>query len=87
MQAIFSGIPPAITSAKTGQTRMVGIDNLAEVIGLIKDGTADSSSSSRPEMQGYWSIMSAFHQVNGGPAPDHIDTGNVMITKDNLTSY
>lgn len=82
------GIGQAIKeSGKAGQVKMVGIDNLAEVIGLIKDGTADSSSSSRPEMQGYWSIVSAWQQVNGAPAPDHIDTGNVMITKDNLTSY
>lgn len=82
------GIGQAIKeSGKAGTVKMVGLDNLKEVLGLIKDGTADSSSSSRPEMQGYWSIISAWQQANGAPAPDHIDTGNVMITKDNLTSY
>ncbi len=82
------GIGQAIKEAgKGGQVKMVGLDNLAEMLGLIKDGTADSSASSRPEMQGYWSVVAAWQQVNGAPAPDHIDTGNVMISKDNLDSY
>lgn len=82
------GIGQAIKeSGKAGQVKMVGLDNLAEVLGLIKDGTADSSASSRPEMQGYWSVLSVWQQASGAPAPDHIDTGNVMISKDNLDSY
>jgi ribose transport system substrate-binding protein len=79
------GIGQAIVEAsKQDQVKLVGLDNLNEMLDLIRSGVADSSSASLPEMQGYWSIMLLWAQVTGAPVPDYIDTGSAFLTKDNV---
>lgn len=64
--------------------QLVGLDNLNEMLDLIRDGVADSSSASQPELQGYWSVMLLWQQATGAPVPNFIDTGNAFLTKDNV---
>ncbi|WP_182086429.1 substrate-binding domain-containing protein [Aureimonas sp. ME7] len=79
------GIGQAIVEAGKGdQVKLVGLDNLAEMLDLIRSGVADSSSASLPEMQGYWSVMLLWAQVTGAPVPDYVDTGSAFLTKDNI---
>ncbi|RJE89559.1 sugar ABC transporter substrate-binding protein [Paracoccus onubensis] len=79
------GIGQAIQEAgKTGDVILVGLDNLPEMLQLIRDGVAESSSSTRPEMQGYWSIMAMWQQAMGIDTPKYIDTGIDFITKEDL---
>lgn len=79
------GIGQAIReSGKTGKVQEVGLDNLNDMIQLIKEGVAESSASSRPEMQGYWSVISAWQQAIGQKTPKYIDTGIDLITKQTL---
>lgn len=82
------GIGQAIKEAgKTGKVQLVGLDDLNQMLELIKEGVADSSSASRPTMQGYWAVMNMWQHATGAVTPEHIDTGNVMITPDNVDSY
>ena len=60
------GIGIAIKEAnKVGTVKEVGLDDLNQLIELIKEGVVDSSSASRPQMQGYWSIIALWQQGLG----------------------
>ena len=79
------GIGQAITEAgKQDKVKLVGLDNLPEMLDMIRSGVADSSSASQPELQGYWSVMLLWAQVTGAPVPGYLDTGNAFLTKDNV---
>lgn len=79
------GIGLAIKEAgKTGKVLSVGLDNLNQLLALIKEGVVESSSSTKPEMQGAWSVMALWMQALGQPTPKTIDTGILIITKDSL---
>ena len=82
------GVGQAIKEAgKVGKVLEVGLDDLPEMVQLVKDGVAESSSASRPEMQGYWSVIALWQNSLGMKTPKYIDTGTVVITKDNLKTY
>ncbi len=79
------GIGQAIIEAgKTGEVQLVGMDNLQEMLDLISDGVADSSSASQPQLQGWYSVMMLWAQANDMPVPLFIDTGNAFLTADDL---
>ncbi|KXV28405.1 substrate-binding domain-containing protein [Gluconobacter japonicus] len=79
------GIGQAIReSGKAGKVQEVGLDNLNDMLQLIKDGVAESTASSRPEMQGYWAVVSAWQSAMGQKTPKYIDTGIDVITKKSL---
>lgn len=79
------GIGQAIIEAgKQGKVKLVGMDNLPEMLDMIRNGVADSSSASQPELQGYWSVMLMWAQATGAPVPLYLDTGNAFLTKDNI---
>ena len=79
------GIGQAIVEAgKQNKVKLVGLDNLPEMLDLIRKGVADSSSASQPELQGYWSVMMLWAQATGAPVPGYIDTGNAFLTKANV---
>ncbi|WP_319410684.1 substrate-binding domain-containing protein [uncultured Cohaesibacter sp.] len=79
------GIGQAIVEAgKEGDVTLVGLDNLPEMLDMIRNGVADSSSASQPELQGYWSVMLLWAQATGAPVPGYLDTGNAFLTKENV---
>ncbi|KAA9001283.1 sugar ABC transporter substrate-binding protein [Affinibrenneria salicis] len=79
------GIGQAIKEAnKANQVLLVGLDDLAEMLQLIRDGVADSTSSTKPEMQGYWAVMTMWQKAIGIETPKYIDTGIAVINKDNV---
>jgi ribose transport system substrate-binding protein len=79
------GVGQAIVEAgKQGKVKLVGLDNLPEMLDMIRNGVADSSSASQPELQGYWSVMLLWAQATGAPVPGYLDTGNAFLTKNNL---
>lgn len=79
------GIGQAIQEAgKVGDVLLVGMDDLPEMLQMIRDGVADSTSSTKPEMQGYWSVMTMWQQAMGVETPKYIDTGIAVFNKDNV---
>lgn len=82
------GIGQAIKEAdKVGEVQLVGLDDLSQMLVLVEEGVADSSSASRPLMQGYWSVMNMWQEATGAVTPDQIDTGNIMITQENVETF
>jgi ribose transport system substrate-binding protein len=82
------GVGLAIKEAgKTGVIKAVGLDDLNQLIELIKEGVVESSSASRPQMQGYWAIVALWQQSLGIPTPKKIDTGVKVITQDMAKDY
>jgi ribose transport system substrate-binding protein len=77
------GVGQAIKEAGlVGKVQMVGLDNLPDMIKLVQDGVADSSSSTRPQIQGFYSVMMLYDGANGIVTPKTVDTGILLITKD-----
>lgn len=82
------GIGQAIKEAgKAGKVVYVGSDDLPQMIELIKEGVADSSTSTKPRMQGYWSVLSLWQATLGVNMPKSIDTGIAIITKRMAKDY
>ena len=82
------GIGIAIKEAgKTGEILSVGMDDLAQLLVLIKEGVVESSSSTKPYMQGSWAVMAMWMEALGRPTPKWIDTGIAVITQDNVDTY
>jgi ribose transport system substrate-binding protein len=76
------GIGQAIKEAgKTGKVIEVGLDNLKDMVKLVTGGVADSSSSTRPQIQGFYAMKMLYHGANGIVTPKTVDTGILLITK------
>ena len=65
---------------RVGKVRSVGSDDLPQMIELIREGVVDSSTSTKPRMQGYWSMISLWQATIGAPMPKRIDTGIGIVT-------
>ncbi len=79
------GIGQAIKEAGlVGKVKLVGLDNLPDMVKLVEEGMADSSSSTRPHIQGFYAVMMLYDGTNGIVTPKTIDTGILVLTKDNL---
>lgn len=70
------GIANAIREAgKQDQIMAVGMDNLIEILEAVQDGALKATSSTLPQEQGMFAVMSLFQLANGLPAPANCDTG------------
>ena len=82
------GVVLAIKQAgKVGKVLSVGLDDLPQMIELINEGVAELSASTKPRMQGYWTVLALWQSTMGVNVPKRIDTGIAVITKDMAKSY
>ena len=58
---------------------MVALDDLPELMDLIKRGVVDSTAASKPRSQGYWSVLTLWQQGLGAPPIPRIDTGIAVL--------
>ncbi|MEC8919088.1 substrate-binding domain-containing protein [Salinicola sp. MIT1003] len=72
---------------KVGEVQLVGLERLPEMLQLVEEGVADSTVANRPEAQGYWTVQALWQQVLDIAAPDYMDTGVDLITRDNLGDF
>ncbi len=74
------GIGQAIKEAnKVGKVQFVGIDNLTQMVELVNQHVADSSISTNPHMQGFWSTIIMWQAKLGNKGPAVFDTGFYTI--------
>ncbi len=74
------GIGRAIASlGAQGRVQLVGIDDLPELVGLIRSGVVDSSVATKPRAQGYWSVLALWQQTLAAPPIERIDTGITVV--------
>ncbi|MFM7652994.1 MAG: substrate-binding domain-containing protein [Vulcanococcus sp.] len=57
------------------QVKVVALDDLPDLLALIRSGAVDSTAATRPRAQGYWAVLSLWQQGLGAPAVERIDTG------------
>lgn len=74
-------------AGKVGKVLSVGLDDLPQMIELINEGVAELSASTKPRMQGYWTVLALWQSTMGVNMPKRIDTGIAVITKDMAKSY
>ncbi len=67
-----------------GKVKLVGFDSSKEEIQLIENGTICAVVVQRPFNMGYLAVMSAVELTNGKAIQAQIDTGSVVVTKDNM---
>jgi ribose transport system substrate-binding protein len=69
------GVARAITAlSKTGRVKVVALDDLPELLQLIRCGVVDSTAATKPFSQGYWAVLSLWQQGLGAPPIERIDT-------------
>jgi ribose transport system substrate-binding protein len=74
------GVGSAIQAmGKQGSVQVVGLDDLPELLELIKNGVVDSTAASKPISQGYWSVLTLWQQGVGAPPIQRIDTGIAVL--------
>lgn len=67
-----------------GRVRLVGFDAEATQVGFIEEGIMHASMVQRPFNMGYLGVKEAYEISVNKKKPSYIDTGSVLINKDNL---
>ena len=67
---------------------LIGYDDMEETLAYIRDGVIDGVIVQAPYQMGYLGVkMLAEYIDNGELESDHIDTGTITVTKDNVDNY
>lgn len=82
------GIAAAIKeTGRVGNVKVVGMDGIKPILQTIKDGIIESSSATKPRMQGSMSVVMLWLASQGIPLPQKIDTGIDVITQENVDRF
>jgi ribose transport system substrate-binding protein len=71
---------------KKGQVRIVGFDASPDLLEALKEGTIDALVVQNPFRIGHDGLATAVAVVQGKPVAKRIDTGVVVVRRDNLES-
>jgi len=71
---------------KKGQVKVVGFDASSDLLGALKDGTIDALVVQNPFRIGHDAVVAAVAASRKQPVEKRIDTGAVVVTRDNLGS-
>jgi len=71
---------------KEGDIRLIGFDSSMNEIKLLERGVMQATIIQKPFQMGYLSVKAAVDVIRGGPGsvPKFIDTGSLVITKQNM---
>jgi ribose transport system substrate-binding protein len=95
LTAIFAvsaeGAPGAATvikeQGKTGKIIVAGFDDLPDTLIAIRNNIVSFCLAQRTYKMGWLSVEKLLDAINGKPLPKEIDTGVLIITKDNVDKY
>lgn len=86
--ACGSGVAAAIEEAgKAGEVKFVSMDNLIEILNYVKSGTITATSSTMPQEQGAFAVLTLFQANMGLTIPKTIDTGIAYIDETNIDEW
>lgn len=86
--ACGSGVAAAIEEAgKAGEVKFVSMDNLIEILNYVKSGTITATSSTMPQEQGAFAVLTLFQANLGLTIPKTIDTGIAYIDETNIDEW
>ena len=69
---------------RVGKIKMVGFDSSKLLVDGIKDGVIDSLVMQDPFKIGYEGVKAAIDKLDGKEVRRRIDTGAVLVTKENM---
>ncbi|MCX8035802.1 MAG: sugar-binding protein [Candidatus Sumerlaeia bacterium] len=72
---------------KAGKILLGGFDDLPDTLAAIKDGTVQFCIAQKTYKMGWLSVEKLLDAIAGKPLPKEIDTGVLIITKDNVDTY
>jgi ribose transport system substrate-binding protein len=72
---------------KSGKIVLAGFDDLPDTLAAIKAGIANFCIAQRTYKMGWLSVEKLLEATEGKPLPKEIDTGVIIITKDNADTY
>lgn len=81
--------PTAVAESKK-DIRVLAFDVDVTVLDKVKSGEIDGTVAQGMYNMGYWSMMMLFTEANGLSAkalPENLDTGVVIVTKENVDEY
>jgi ribose transport system substrate-binding protein len=67
-----------------GKVHFVGFDASEKLVQAVRSGEIDALVVQRPFEMGYLSIKAMVDHIHGKPVQPRVDTGSVLVTKDNL---
>lgn len=95
LAAIFSvsaeGAPGAATvvkeQGKAGKIIVAGFDDLPDTLAAIRNDIVSFCLAQRTYKMGWLSVEKLLDAIDGKPLPKVIDTGVIVIRKDNVDNY
>ncbi|MDO4343673.1 MAG: sugar-binding protein [Eubacteriales bacterium] len=72
---------------RTGEILLIGFDDLEQTLDLIRNGEIYGTVAQRPVNGGYLAVQYMVDLLNGKEIPERVDTGCVLVTKDNVDTY
>ena len=86
-EAAALGVGDAIAEkGAQDEVLVVGFDNATQELAYLEAGVIDALVVQRPYNMGYMSVKSAAEFLLGNPIPSFIDTGSILITRENMFS-
>jgi ribose transport system substrate-binding protein len=67
-----------------GKVHFVGFDASEKLVQAVRTGEIDALVVQRPFEMGYQSIKAMVDHIQGKPVQQRVDTGSVLVTKENL---
>ncbi len=79
------GILRAMENAgSAGKMKFVGFDSSDKMIAALRSGGLDGFVVQDPMKIGYLGVKALVEHIRGGQVPSRIDTGSILVTKENL---
>ncbi len=79
------GVAQAIEEKKLqNKIIVVGFDNAIKELSLLEAGVIKATVVQQPYNMGYLAVKTAVEYLKGGKVPPFIDTGSILITKENM---
>lgn len=76
-----------VEAGKKGQVLLVGMDDMPEMVGFVRDGTALAMNVQAVPEIGYWTIVYGVAAANGQTTPIVHDTGSKVVDQTTVDTY
>jgi ribose transport system substrate-binding protein len=76
-----------VEAGKKGQVLLVGMDDMPEMVGFVRDGTALAMNVQAVSEIGYWTIVYGVAAANGQTTPLVHDTGSKVVDQTTVDTY
>lgn len=95
LKAIFcvsaEGAPGAASvlkeQGKAGKILLAGFDDLPDTLAAIRDGTVQFCIAQHTYKMGWLAVEKLLEAIEGKPLPKQIDTGVLIVNRDNVDTY